>query len=183
MYQIKINNIHDKSQEFVNQWIPTIKNNDFEYKKEAHFAILENMLICASNLNIHNTQSDVAYYEPRAYYLHQQKQYLGAIVAVNNKKEETVILLFELQWEDVNECDKWNRMLRDRHGENLTLKIKCEMVDEDAFEDFDEDKEDINEVMGYYYEGATTDGPSRYYHTAEEAYNGANDYMNMLTLY
>lgn len=182
MYQIKINNLHIGEQgQFVNKCAPLIQNNDFEYKNEGHLALLEYLIVYAANLNTHNMYAHI-HYSPRIDYVHEQKKYLGAVVAVNAKTGESPVLLFDLQWENIGPCDEWNRKLRDRHGENLTLKIKSEVVAEDAFEDFDDDKEEIEGVPGYYYEG-TSCGMSDYYRTPEEAYKRANEYMDNIELY
>lgn len=63
---------------------------------------------------------------------------------------------------DLTMLDKYNKMLRDTHGKNITVQIKSYIEDDDS--------------EWYYYTSAKY-GDSDSYKTIEEAYENANDYL------
>ena len=64
--------------------------------------------------------------------------------------------------------EKYNEMLRQKHGEYITVVIKS-AVDDD-------------ESVKFYYESARC-GESDWYETVEEAYGAADDYLSNIELY
>lgn len=111
-------------------------------------------------------------------------------IEFNNKKFDGVIKLwnipakingepfaiYEIEW--VNECpeDEFNKKLKDKYGDSITLMI-CSEMDEDE----DEDGEWV-EVEKYYFEGRRCP-KSELYADPKKAYDMANDYMANIELY
>ena len=161
----------------------------FAYEREAKLFMLNNM-IETLNLMIDVSHQQELY--TNSFTLHQKateegKMYNGVIrrwnIPANIYGE--AYYLYEIVWADESPVDKYNKMLKDTHGESLTLWI--------YESEFDCVRDDDAECDGncdgcmyfkpqYYYEGATC-GRSDTYDTAEEAYEEANDYMNNIDLY
>lgn len=87
--------------------------------------------------------------------------------------------LYEIEWVNEDDADEYNKKLKDRYGEHLTLWIR-EEYDEDEVED--ENGIDVIELKTFYYEGVTC-GKSEIFDTPEEAYNEACGYLDNIELY
>ena len=160
----------------------------YPYENDAKKAIVSNMI---ETLNL---MVDIS---------HQQELYtnnftLHQKAAENGKVYEGIIrlwnipagingepyFLYEIEWVDEDPVDKYNKMLKDTHGESLTLWIR--QAESDCVRDDDEECDGECEGCAYfkaqyYYEGATC-GRSEMYDTPEQAYDAANDYMDILYL-
>lgn len=161
----------------------------YEYKKDAKAALLDDMI---STLNIMVDISHQQKLYTNNFTLHQnvtenEKFYDGVIRQWNIPANINGILYFayEIIWVNESPEDKYNKMLKDTHGESLTLWVRPSEKDctRDDEEECDGDCEHCTHCQPqYYYEGATC-GRSRLYRTPEEAYKEANDYMNNIDLY
>ena len=65
--------------------------------------------------------------------------------------------------EEVKTLEQCNKMLRDKHGEMITVQVRSYIEDDDS--------------TWYYYTSAKY-GDSDAYETLEEAYENANDYLH-----
>lgn len=160
----------------------------YEYHKDAKAAILDEMI---ETLNLMVDLSHKAKMYANTFTIHQKvtekdKTYDGILRLWNIPAgvEGVAHTLYEIEWVDEDPVDKYNKMLKDTHGESLTLWIR--QAESDCVRDDDEECDGDCEGCAhfkaqYYYEGATC-GRSDMYDTPEQAYNAANDYMDILYL-
>ena len=170
-------------------------DSSFEYYDEARVSMLEHMMEAVNTLAESACESALqSHFVPT---MHCKKS--DPKIVVNQKAYDGVIRIsdtisslhdepwrmYEIEWVDESTVDKYNKMLKDTHGESLTLRI-CES-EPDCIRDDDEECDGNCEGCPYfkpqyYYEGATC-GRSDMYNTPEEAYEEADDYMNNIDLY
>ena len=161
----------------------------FAYQREAKLDMLNNMI---ATLNLMVDVSNQKELYTNSFTLHQKatennKVYDGAIrlwnipAGINGEP----YYLYEIVWVEEAPVDKYNKMLKDTHGESLTLWVYESEVD--CIREDDEECDGNCEGCAYfkpqyYYEG-TTCGRSKMFNTPEAAYAEADDYMHNIDLY
>lgn len=152
----------------------------YEYRKHAKAAVLDEMI---QSLNLLVDVSHKAKLYTNTFTLHQHaseegKVYDGLIRFWNIPAgiEGQAHTMYEIEWVDESPVDKYNKMLKDTYGDELTLWIRIGTDEEE-----DEYGEWV-EVEKYYFEGARCP-ESQLYTTPEEAYKWASEYMHNIDLY
>ena len=153
-------------------------SKSFEHKDEAGMALLECAIDEAESLNApcvgNAPRTNIFVVRRNCEY--DGKKYDAAIVMWDGAAgiEEQLVTGYYIEWVNESAVDEYNRKLRDRHGDEITVKICSEMG---FAEDEDEDAEE-HEV--FFYTSARYGDCDERYATVEEAYNEADDYLNSL---
>lgn len=115
-------------------------------------------------------------------YEYNGKKYPAAIVMWDGNAgiEQQIVTLYDIVWVNESTVDPWNQKLKEKYGENLTLFIYSETVEDEEADYNDEDE--VPMVEKFYYEGATC-GRSDLYNTAEACFEDADNYLENIDLY
>lgn len=138
----------------------------FEQKGDADKA----MLCCVLNELRSLNEPDVDFSPRRVYLpdLHPSGVKHDALISfwtVGEESEPQPLTGYDVIALDDPGTEKYNQMLRERHGECITVVIK-----------HDEERDDFYYTSSYF-------GESDHYATAENAYKEANDYLENIDLY
>ena len=162
MYQVKCHN--HRSQQDQTVVFENCENN-FSSKIEAQ----NNLLLYAMNrleiTNMQNVTSRPFVFVPKTNHVHLNRHYDVAILARFCHTPDEFMHGYYIEWVNIDEVDEWNRKLRNRFGDNLTLQLY---------------KYDCGESPEYYFQGATTGGESDYFESIEAAYEAACFYLDNL---
>ena len=150
-----------------------IHDKEYPYKKDAQNAMMQLLIQETARLNQPpkklGPRPPVAI--PQLDLHHDEVVYDGGIVVCDGPEgfKNLPMALFQIEWVNVSEVDKFNKELKETYGEDLTLWIYSEMVEDDSTE----------MVEKYYFSGSTIE-QSEHYNSAEDAYLAACKYMDML---
>lgn len=153
-------------------------SKELEHLTDAKLALLECVIDEALSLNAPD-----AYFTPctKIFTIHRNyvfngRKYDAALVVWDGEVgiKEQFVTGYYIEWVNSSVLDEFNRKLRDRHGDEITVKICSEMG---LTEDDDDDAEE-HEV--FFYTSARYGECDERYATAEAAYKAADDYLNSL---
>ena len=140
-------------------------DNDFDSKIEAQNQLLMYAMQRIEETNMKNVSSRPFIFVPKINHNEIGRHYDVAIMARFCNTPDEFMHGYYLKWVDSSDVDVYNRKLRNKYGENITLRL------------YEDDSSDEPE---YYFQGTTTNGESEYFASIEEAYNEACKYMESL---
>ena len=147
-------------------------NKEFYQKCDALPCLLQCVIDEAAGLNgVENESlSETRFVIVRNFTTTDGKTHDAAILAYNAAQNlhEQPVTLYDITWVNNSEVDKYNQMLKDEFGDDLSLKI-CEFEDDD-------------DKTRYCFCGITV-SESKHYDNVKECYDDARDYMHNIDIY
>lgn len=175
MYKVKLDCIDPPYTEAPSQ---DVIDASFRNKDEAMIALLQAVIDEADGLNDAEPGNPDKLLIVTRNYKFKDKTYDAAVVVLWDKIlgiRDQMLTGYFVEWVDENEVDFWNRKLRDKYGDCITVEICSEMGVADAEED------DVDDYPVFYFTSARHGDCDVRWATAKEAYDNAVEYMESLT--